>query len=183
MTSQSLRLLLVSDSHHDIHGLSAAMKKFSGKVDMLIHLGDGVEDIGRAARAAGIEIPRYEAVRGNLDADYALPTRLTLELNGRLAFVAHGHLESAHSGIEGVLASARAVGADLALFGHTHMPFLEEYRGLLLVNPGSVSRPRGHSSRGFAVLEVPEDPGSRCDARFYAIDADGRVREVEAAAG
>jgi len=183
MPPQSLSLLLVSDSHHDIHGLSVALRKFAGKVDMLIHLGDGVEDIERASIAAGIAVPRYEAVRGNLDADYSLPTRLTLELNGRLAFIAHGHLESAHSGIEGVLASARAAGADLALFGHTHRPFLEEYGGLLLVNPGSISRPRGYSARGFAVLEVPEDPASWCEARFYAIDPEGRVREIEAPVG
>ena len=40
-----------------------------------------------------------------------------------------------------------------ALFGHTHVAMMEEKDGLLILNPGSVSRPR-NGKASFAVLET-----------------------------
>ena len=37
---------------------------------------------------------------------------------------------------------AAARGFDIAMFGHTHRPCLEEYRDVTILNPGSLSYPR-----------------------------------------
>ena len=54
-----------------------------------------------------------------------------------------------------LLAAARRAGADIALFGHTHIPH-EEYdpeSGIYLFNPGSIGEPRaGRPSYGILSL-------------------------------
>lgn len=43
-----------------------------------------------------------------------------------------------------------------ALFGHTHIPLVEAQGDVLLVNPGSLSRPRGGSAPGCALLTIEQ---------------------------
>ena len=57
--------------------------------------------------------------------------------------------------LEALLAAARRAGADIALFGHTHLVH-EEYdpeSGIYLFNPGSIGEPReGKPSYGILSL-------------------------------
>ena len=43
------------------------------------------------------------------------------------------------------------------LFGHTHVPCVEEQEGILFVNPGSLTYPRqeGHKS-SYAIMEISD---------------------------
>ena len=44
------------------------------------------------------------------------------------------------------------------MYGHTHVPFLEQSSTLTVLNPGSISRPRQSSHiRTYAVIEFQED--------------------------
>ena len=54
--------------------------------------------------------------------------------------------------------AARAAGAQLALYGHTHRARLETREGLILLNPGAIGRA---ARPGYAVLTVE-------DGRFSA---------------
>lgn len=49
---------------------------------------------------------------------------------------------------------ARMAGAQAVCFGHSHIPFLTWEEGILLLNPGSLSRPRSCSQSGCALLTV-----------------------------
>jgi predicted phosphodiesterase len=72
------------------------------------------------------------------------------------------------------------VGAKLVLFGHTHRATSQVHRGILALNPGSISRPRGRDRPTFAVMEVPEVPDLRIDPRFFEVGAGvGGIREIE----
>lgn len=42
---------------------------------------------------------------------------------------------------------------DILLHGHTHVPAYREHDGYLHLNPGSVSRPRGGSQKGYLILQ------------------------------
>ncbi len=46
-------------------------------------------------------------------------------------------------------------GMDIAMFGHTHRPFLDYSKGITMLNPGSVSYPRqdGHEP-SYALMEI-----------------------------
>jgi putative phosphoesterase len=94
----------------------------------------------------------------------------------------HGHLEGVGEGLGGILAAAEAVSAGLVLFGHTHKAFFEEYRGILALNPGSISRPRGRDYPTFAVVEVPEEKERWYEVQFYEIERmPGRIRKIDVA--
>jgi len=175
-----MRILAVSDSHHDISSLIPVLKKFASGVDLIAHLGDGVDDLEAAADSAGLMLPRVEGVRGNGDSDPDLWPRRLIGSSERPILLLHGHIEGVTEGLGRVIGAAEAAGAKLLLFGHTHKAFIEEYRGILAINPGSISRPRGRSRPTFAIIDVPEDPGRWFDARFYEVGAGpGRIREIE----
>lgn len=54
---------------------------------------------------------------------------------------------------------AKELGADIALFGHTHQQMIEEYNEVILMNPGSISLPniRGRYV-GFIELKKGKNP-------------------------
>jgi putative phosphoesterase len=175
-----MRILVVSDSHHDISCLVIALRKFTGKVDMVVHLGDGADDIERAAEAAKVRMPRVEAVRGNGDFEPWIWPRRLIGSADRPILLLHGHLEGVSESLSGILAAAEAASASLVLFGHTHKAFFEEYRGILALNPGSIARPRGRDYPTFAVVDVPEEKERWYDAQFYEVDRSlGRIRKID----
>ena len=62
----------------------------------------------------------------------------------------HGHRYGVKSGYGTALAAAKSMGAQVVLFGHTHIPFMEEREGILMLNPGSLRNP----DREYAILEI-----------------------------
>jgi len=156
------------------------LRKFAAKVDLIVHLGDGVDDLEHAARVAKLNLPRVEGVRGNGDSEPGLWTRRLIGNSNRPILLLHGHLEGVNDDFGRIIFAAEAVGAKLVLFGHTHRAFFEEYRGILALNPGSISRPRDRSKPTFAIIEVPEDPSLWFETHFFEVGTGiGRIREIE----
>jgi uncharacterized protein len=175
-----MRILAVSDSHHDTSCLAPVLRRFASKVDLIAHLGDGVEDLGIAAREARIRLPRVEGVRGNGDPDPDLWARRLIGGSDRPILLIHGHLEGVNDDLGRIVVAAEAVGAKLVLFGHTHRAFFEEYRGILALNPGSISRPRGRDRPTFAIIEIPEEADRWYGLTFYEVGTGiGRIREID----
>jgi uncharacterized protein len=175
-----MRILAVSDSHHDISSLTLVLRRFARKVDLVVHLGDGYEDLDRARIAAGVLLPRVEGVRGNGDPDPDLWPRRLIGDAERPILLLHGHLEGVNDGLERIIGAAEASLAKLVLFGHTHRAYFEEFRGILAVNPGSISRPRGRGYPTFALIDAPEDPAEWYDVQFYEVgEGFMRIREIE----
>ena len=145
-----MRAIVVSDSHTDTASLERAIDS-QGKLDLVIHLGDVARDVDY------IETMYYPvkvvSVLGNNDYRYEDYERV-LDFDGHKIFICHGHTQSVSSGYERLEATARSKGCEAALFGHTHRSTLEKLNdGFLLINPGSVSKPRG-CKPSFAVLET-----------------------------
>ena len=54
----------------------------------------------------------------------------------------------------------------MAIYGHTHMPALDEQNDILLLNPGSVAKPRQAGlKKTYAVIMVDDKTG-RMTVRF-----------------
>ena len=145
-----MRAIVVSDSHTDTASLERAIYS-QGKLDMIIHLGDVARDVDY------IETNYYPvkvvSVLGNNDYRYEDYERV-IDFDGHKIFLCHGHTQSVSSGYERLEATARSKGCEAALFGHTHLSVLQKREdGFLLINPGSVSKPRG-CRPSFAVLET-----------------------------
>jgi len=160
-----LRILVISDTHGDYKSLASALGLLGRSVQAVVHLGDGSGDM-KAAFRSGAPMPPAYGVRGNVDADGSVPLARRLEAEGRLIMLAHGHRYPLGEGVGCLARAAREAGARAFFFGHTHVPHYEERNGVVLLNPGSLSRPRGPWGPSLAIVEAP--PDSDClDVKLY----------------
>ena len=94
------------------------------------------------------------SVIGNNDFLRTGDSERVIDFDGHKIFICHGHTVGVNYGTERLESVARQKGCEAALFGHTHHSVMKKSEdGLLILNPGSVSRPRG-GSPSFAVLET-----------------------------
>lgn len=158
-----MKILVVSDSHGRDENLEQAVMQET-PFDMLIHCGD-VE--GREIFIeAFIECPCH-IVSGNNDFFSDLPREEIIEVGNNRIFVTHGHYYGVSMDVSGVVDEARDRGCNIALFGHTHKPFLEDIDGILTLNPGSLTYPRQRGRRpSYAVLEMDEKDKMTAEIRY-----------------
>jgi uncharacterized protein len=121
------------------------------RADLILHAGDLIEAslLDELALYAPVR-----AVRGNVDLpEVDLPETLEFYLGGvRVAMV---HDSGRREGRRRRLAR-RFPDARVIVFGHSHVPFLEDEDGLLLLNPGSPTDKRRQPRHTFALLWVEE---------------------------
>lgn len=146
-----MKILIVSDTHGKDGNLEKVMEKVR-PVDALIHCGD-VE--GRETYIEALaQCPVY-MVSGNNDFFSDLPREQEIELGGYKILVTHGHMYGVSMTMEGVLDEARARGADVVAFGHTHKPVVYEKGGVTAVNPGSLAYPRQEGREpSYLIMEI-----------------------------
>ena len=73
---------------------------------------------------------------------------------------------------------ARLAGADVLLFGHTHLPYQKRVGATLFVNDGSVGKPKDGDPRAcYALLELGRR--TRVEFRRVVYDVEAAVRAVE----
>ncbi len=162
-----MRLLVVSDTHGDYRSLVAVLKLLGRSVQAILHLGDGSGDI-RSAALSGAPMPPAYGVRGNMDSDTGIPLQRRFDAAGRIIMAAHGHRYPLGEGIACLSRAAKEAGARAFFYGHTHIPLNEERGGVIILNPGSLSRPRGPWGPSFAVVEAPESM-TCLDVKIYEL--------------
>lgn len=157
-----MRVAVLSDTHGRL-GPVRRLQEQVGPVDFLLHAGDFLADAATCAAIFGLPPDRVAAVAGNCDFPDQEPAEQVLELESVRVLLVHGHRHDAKRGPLRVYLRARELGCRVAVFGHSHVPRLEEYEGVLLLNPGSPSLPRLPGRPGScAVLEVGSDgPAAR----------------------
>ncbi len=133
-----MRILVVSDTHGNENSLRQVLHEQPGAA-LVIHLGDGARE---ASLVAG-EIPQItlKQVCGNCDWGYSrqLPESSHEMIQGRRIFYTHGHQYGVKLGLGRLVRAALERKADIVLFGHTHMPLIDNKDGLYIVNPGSLT--------------------------------------------
>ena len=145
-----MKVLIISDTHGLCENLDKVLES-ERPYDLVIHLGDleGAEDYLEAAAACPVE-----AVRGNNDYFSDLPDEKVIEVAGKQVLITHGHYYYVAAGVEKHIKEAMGRNIDIVMFGHTHRPLLRQKRGLVVLNPGSLSYPRqeGHKP-SYMVME------------------------------
>lgn len=144
-----MRIGIVSDSHGDLYAVKRAVE-LMGNVDMIIHLGDNCRDAEVVSREINRDII---CVRGNCDFTADCELEKILQSGDIRILITHGHKYNIKSDALGLYFKARQEMADLVLFGHTHFGETFEKDGIIFVNPGSVSRPRG-TSQTYALITI-----------------------------
>ena len=151
--------VVLADTHipRRAKGLPEKLTPYLERADLVLHAGDLlVEDVL-------YELEAYapaRAVRGNVDGwDVRLPETLEFEVEGVPVAMIHdsGPKKGRRNRMRRRFPDARVV-----VFGHSHIPWLEDEDGLLLLNPGSPTDRRRQPDHTFALLEV-EGGGVRAE--------------------
>lgn len=177
------KILIVSDSHSKSQNIKTAIDR--EQPDMLIHLGDIEDDpetvrgwLDAAARKfnsktedpakmKGLPIPAV-FIQGNCDRYMGIDSLKKIavfEVNDHRFFCVHGHVQGVSFGIENLMYSAMENDCDIALYGHTHIPFDETFEGfgdtagsgVRILNPGSISLPRARNPKSYMVMTFDDE--------------------------
>lgn len=145
-----MKLIIFSDSHYKIDTMRQIAEKLSKRINGIIHLGDCIEDT-EIFKAICPGIPLY-IVRGNNDYENGYPAERTINMYGYSIFMTHGHRQHVYYNTDRLYYSAAQNGANIALFGHTHTPYLQLEGNILVMNPGSISLPRSSAGKTFGLI-------------------------------
>ncbi|MFA5421520.1 MAG: phosphodiesterase [Bacilli bacterium] len=109
------------------------------------------------------------AVRGNCDADidvevlaFKLPKTNEVIANNRRLVLIHGD--------DTDLGKLHLRKGDVLMYGHTHRPQMEVVDGIMVLNPGSLTFPKGDNPHTFMILDENE---------VQLIDLSGRILDVK----
>jgi hypothetical protein len=147
------RLGLLADTHYPdrLAALPEAVFTALAGVDLVLHAGDVGELRVLDALSA---IAPVVAVHGNDDTDEAqreLPYQQLLSIGGLRLLLSHAHYPDRAEELaarrddhwapklERRAAMGRRAGAQVVVFGHTHVPMVVPWGELLLINPGAIA--------------------------------------------
>ncbi len=148
-----MRIGVISDTHGSLARFEFALSRL-GPVEALVHLGDLVRDALDIQARTGLPV---HMVRGNCDSAPGVPLETVIEpLPGIRLLISHGHQYGVKYSLNRLSFRAQELECQAALFGHTHMPQMERQGRVLLLNPGSLSLPRGGQAASLACLELDD---------------------------
>ena len=151
-----MKIGIVSDSHGSYSHMDTMLShKEAASVKLWLFAGDIAMDADYLAMVTDKEVIR---VAGNNDwPGSRLPDYETVDIAGHTILLTHGHLFGVNFGLQKLQQAAVDVGADIAVYGHTHVAVEELIDDVLIVNPGSIARPRDASNGSFMVLDLQPD--------------------------
>ena len=116
----------------DAHGNKQAIKRiieFNPDADYVISLGDSE---CRHSFLLNLDII---AIKGNYPRDGGVSYESILEIEGKRLFLTHGHKFGVVNDLEKLLAKGKRIGADVLLYGHTHIPRFDIFEEIILFTP------------------------------------------------
>lgn len=146
---------VVSDTHGNLGG----MRRLAGHlqergVATVLHLGDDYQDLAFLTRQ-GFEVVGVPGVFCPEYADPEIANRLVVELAGVKLLLTHTETRHRHDRPEDPDPREAAWEVNLVLYGHSHIPALEERESGWWLNPGHLKNPldRGYPAT-FALLAL-----------------------------
>ena len=134
-----MKIAFIGDTHHNEKAINEVIKYVNEyKIDILIHLGDCVSDL--SSIRSNFEGTIY-AVAGNCDYTTKYPREQIIEVNTKKIFFTHGDAFNVKSTLNSLSLKGESLGANIILYGHTHIPIKEYYKDILIMNPGSIPKP------------------------------------------
>lgn len=146
-----MKYLVVSDNHGDRESLVELLATYKGKVDGMFHCGDSeLEPTDELWQD-------FLVVTGNCDYYPEYKKEQVVSIGSDTILMSHGHLTNVRFSLDQLLYRAQEVGANIALFGHTHELGVELIDGILALNPGSIRLPRGrYQIKTYAIIDSSE---------------------------
>ena len=145
-----MKVLIISDIHGGYENLKKVIDD-NHNFDLLLILGDILFGSSKSKEIISL-LNKYKSkiisVCGNCD-KYTDNSKLeffddklfvTIPIDGKLVFITHGHIYNRYN--------MPNLPYDVYIQGHTHIPLME-YGDILYLNPGSITRPRGMSTKSY----------------------------------
>lgn len=150
-----MKIVVFADSHKDVETMIRIVEK--EKPQLVIHLGDHIKD----AMCLQESFPELmvEMVPGNTDSLTVVPYEKVILQSGKRIYMTHGDRYNVQLGLSRIFYKGESVHADVILFGHTHIPYLENKQGIQMMNPGRVgcvSNSFSQASYGIILLNNDE---------------------------
>lgn len=156
-----MKYLIFSDLHGSVESAEYIIKTFiEEKCDQMICLGDvlyhgprnSLPEFYDPKQVISLLNPfadKILCIQGNCDAEvdqmvlnFKFYKTKNLKLNGKFCHLEHGHhLEEGN------------IKADCILFGHTHVPLIEEIEHIVYINPGSITLPKNNSKQSYIIWD------------------------------
>ena len=150
-----MRILVVSDTHSQCEKVYKIYKKLVSEapIDMIVHCGDYLKDALEIKARLAVPVC---AVKGNCDGSYEDDFAI-LETEAGNFLITHGHMDYVQYDQERLY--ERVIENDCigAFYGHTHRAAYTSLSDILLMNPGSLTKPRDNSSGTFGLVITEED--------------------------
>lgn len=151
-----MNILVVSDDH-GLEGFDYAYKQAKrkyGEIDLVLHAGDSLHDEEYYKQKIECD---FKGVAGNCDFMRCdMPLEQIIECGQHRIFVTHG---DRYSGVQNLYDAGQQRGADIVVCGHTHRALQKIYENpfFMIVNPGSLTKPRGGRYGSYAVISLEDD--------------------------
>ncbi len=158
------KILVVSDSHQDNAILQTLVDEYQDKVDLMIHTGDSELEENDPL------VQKFALVTGNMDYGTNFPVSVELTAGPDKIFVTHGHLANVNFELNTIMLQGKQADADMIFYGHTHQLYVTVEDGILLLNPGSISFPRGQYAKLGGTFAIVENSPERFTVQYYTRD-------------
>lgn len=144
-----MKLVVMSDTHGDTETIEAILNRETD-ADAFFHCGD-------SELASNDELLKdVHIVQGDCDWGGAFQESVVTEVDSERILMVHGHQHAVKESLMQLKYAAEEAGANIVLFGHSHLYGAELPEDLLYVNPGSTTMPRGHRDATYAIIEREE---------------------------
>jgi hypothetical protein len=142
-----MKILVFSDNHKDVEIIDK-ITRMNPDCDRYISLGDS--EMSESALSSR----NIFGVKGNYPFEPDFPQSLVFEFESHRTFFTHGHHFYVKTGLYNLTEYAIENQIDLVFFGHTHQYVITERDGVVLVNPGSTTFPKGAHNGTFALVTI-----------------------------
>ena len=148
-----MKILIVSDTHR-VHRNYDKVIEREGKIDMLLHMGDIEGGELYIENTAGCPVCM---VAGNCDFYSVLPEEEEVLVGEYKILMTHGHGYYVSRGTERLKEEATKRGAQIAMYGHTHVPDIDLDGDVKVINPGSLSFPRQEGRKStYVIMQIEQ---------------------------
>lgn len=179
-----MKIFVISDIHGSSYFLKKSLEAYKKeKADYILILGDELYHGPRNPLPLEYNpkevvdiLNNYKekiiAVRGNCDSEVdqmlleypIMGDYSTIFFNNKRIFATHGHIYNEDK-------LPKLCKGDVFIYGHTHLPVAHEVDGIYMLNPGSISLPKGGNVNSYGMFE---------NNKFYIKNLDGEIiKEIE----
>ena len=139
------KIIVVSDSHSNTY-LLKKIQLIHEDAYMFLHAGDSEDN--------EINIYPFVAVKGNNDY-YIKDESKIIKIGEIYIYLTHGH--KIEKSVENLSRIARINKCNIIIYGHTHVPFYQEFDGVHILNPGALAYPRSAIGQTYAIISITDE--------------------------